>query len=88
MPSFVLKGSAAVVQWGWHNAAQLGSYTFTASDVGGDVTAMVTSVDAVKLSQPALTFCITRPNGTRWTWPVLSLHIADGTLSASLGPQE
>lgn len=83
-----MRGQTAVVQWGWHRAAQLGPYTFTASDAGGEVTAPVVSSDAIKLSQPALTFCVSRPNGTRWIWPVLSLHIADGTLHASLGPQE
>lgn len=83
-----MRGLSATVQWGYHCAASLGAYTFTASDTGGEITAVVNAADDFKLSQPALKFCITRQNGRRWSWPVLSLQIADGALTATVGPQE
>lgn len=76
------------MRWGYHRAAQLGPWTFTADATGGDLTATVESADAFKLSQPALTFRVDRQNGPAWIWPVLSLHYADGALSARLGSQE
>jgi hypothetical protein len=88
MPSCTIRGPEGVVTWGYHHAATLGPWTLTASDTGGEVTAAVTSSDDYKLSQPALKFCVPRQNGTAWKWPVLSLWVADGTLHASLGPQE
>lgn len=88
MPSFAIRGPSASVHWGYHSAARLGAWTITASDMGGELTAKVESADTFKLSQPALTFRVPRPNGSVWKWPILSLQYADGRLSARLGPQE
>jgi len=87
MPS-VIRGPKAVIQWSYHCAATLGSWELTESDTGGTLTAQVIEADHYRLTQPALTFCITRQNRPPFVWPVLSLHVADGTLNAALGPQE
>ena len=88
MPSCTIQGTSGVIKWAWHDAATLGAWTLTTRDTGGDLTATVTSSDDYTLTQPALTFCVTRQNGITWKWPVNTLFIADGTMHASLGPQE
>ncbi len=88
MPSITIGGKTAVLKWAYHDAAMLGTWEITARNTGGDLTATVVSSDDFMLSQPALKFCVPRQNGPAWIWPVLSLWVADGTLHASLGPQE
>lgn len=83
-----LKGVDGSIAWAWHQAALLGAWTITAHGAGGNLTAAVKSSDDYRLGQPNLKFCVVRPSGVRWIWPVLSHHIAGGTLHASLGPQE
>jgi hypothetical protein len=48
----------------------------------------VLSADAFKVSQRPLTFVVRRPKGVTWRWPVQTLQIDSGSLTASLGPQE
>jgi hypothetical protein len=43
--------------------------------------------DTFKLSQRPLVFVVPRQGGT-WRWPIDTLQVVAGTLSASLGPQE
>lgn len=83
-----ISGTAAEVRWGYHRAARLESYTLTAQGATGTVTGTVTEADAFKLAQPDLTFRIVRQNGPAWSYPVHSLHVADGTLTASVLLQE
>jgi hypothetical protein len=87
MNAFRYTGQAAEVRWGYFIAAALGAFTLTANGTGTRVTAEVRDVDPIKSVQPGLRFCVVRQS-TVWTWPIESLQIADGTLTASLGPQE
>lgn len=88
MPSVVIRGAAAEVRWGYHTAATVTNWELSVDAAGADVTATVTSAHALRTSQPSLTFCVTRQKAPDLVWPVSSLHIADGRLSARLGPQE
>jgi hypothetical protein len=81
-------GTAGEVRWGYYPAATVGAWTITAGSKGGTLTAAVTSSDLYRLRQPALRFTITRQDGRSWSWPITELAVADGTLTASLGPQE
>jgi hypothetical protein len=85
--SFTLSGSEAVVRWGYHSAAVLGPWTLTADTTGGTVTAKVTTADGFKLAQPDLIFRVPRQTGS-WDYPIHSLLVADGTLTARVSMQE
>jgi hypothetical protein len=86
--TFAVRGNAAVIRWSYHTAASLGSWTATKGPEGITLTASVLSSDAFKVSQQPLTFVVVRPNGVTWRWPIQSLQIDSGSLTASLGPQE
>jgi hypothetical protein len=78
-----MRGPEGAVKWGYHTAASLGSWSVT----GQTLTAKVVSVDTCAVTQQPLTFVVPRPRGA-WRWTVTALHIADGTLTASVSPQE
>jgi hypothetical protein len=86
--SFAARGAAGVVRWSYHTAASLGPWTMALGPEGITLTASVLSSDAFKVSQQPLTFMVVRPNGVTWRWPIQSLQIDSGSLTASLGPQE
>ena len=87
MNTFTIRGEAAELRWGYHLAATLNDWTFTPGSSSITVTARVVSSDAFRVSQRPIVFAVQRPHMV-WRWPVLSLQIVDGALSASLGPQE
>jgi len=81
--SVVFRGAEAVIRWGYHRAAELGSWTLQ----DHTLIAEVKSVDALKITQSSLTFVVPRPSGS-WAWAVTGLQIAGRTLTASVGPPE
>jgi len=83
MNSFTVSGATALLKWGYHDAAQLSSWTLEA---GGTVTATVVSIDQFRASQAPLTFVVPRPTNP-WVWKVNSLQIAGKTLVASLAQE-
>jgi hypothetical protein len=82
-----MRGAAGAVMWSYHVAASLADWTYTAEPDGGTVTAKVVTHDAFKVSQQPVTFVVRRPTG-QWTWPIQSLQIANGTLTARVGSPE
>jgi len=86
--SLTMKGAEAQIRWAYHRAASLGAWELSASGPIGTFTATVIEADTFKLSQPALSVRIPRPNGSAWSYPVQSLHVADGTLTARVSLQE
>jgi len=74
----------------YHLAATVGPWTMTLENAAGDlsVSAAVVSADTYRVSQQPLVFVVPRGQGSAWRWPVKSLQVADGRLTASLGPQE
>lgn len=83
-----VRGQSAELRWGYYSAAAIGPWTLTVHPSGGALTGTVIRADAFRTSQPSLTFRVTRQNAPAWIWPVLTLQIADGSLTATLGPQE
>lgn len=83
MTSVSFKGAEAVIRWGYHRAAELGSWTLQERTL----IAEVKSVDALKITQSSLTFVVPRPTGS-WAWTVTGLQIAGRTLTASVGLPE
>lgn len=88
MNRVVINGPQGEVRWSYHRAATVGPWTLTAEPAGATLTATVVSSDAFAVSQQPLTFVVPRPSGASWTWPIVTLQIAGGSLTAELGPQE
>ncbi len=88
MNTFVFRGEAAELRWGYHPAAVLTDWTMTPQGASSlTVTARVVSSDAFRVSQHPIVFTVPRQIAD-WKWPVRSLQIANGALTAELGPQE
>lgn len=77
--AFRVRGAVAEIRWGHYSAARLGSWTLD----DGVLTATIAHVDAFRVSQWPLTLVIGSIER-----PIVALQIADGTLTARLGPQE
>lgn len=84
MNGTVIRGPHAELCWAYYQAAVLGPWTITMHPSGCELTATVLTHDAFRTSQPSLTFRVARPHAAAWVWPVESLQIADGTLTARL----
>jgi len=87
MHGFTFTGMTGAVRWGYRSAAALGPWKVTRTEHGLELTAQVTSVDAFAVSQRPLKFVAPHAKGA-WTRPIDTLQIADGTLTARLGPRE
>jgi hypothetical protein len=88
MNTFVFRGEAAELRWGYHPAATVKDWTITPQDASSlTVTARVVSSDAFRVSQHPIVFTVPRQSAD-WTWPVKSLQIVGESLTAVLGPPE
>lgn len=89
MNRVVMRGAAGGVKWGYYPAADLGAWSLTIDpSSGGQLSAAVVSHDGYRLSQQPLTFVVRRSSGQAWTWPIESLTVQNGSITARLGPQE
>ena len=88
MPSCTIEGIEGELRWGYFQGAALGAWSLTLNPTGGHLTAKVVWSDASRVTQHPLTFRVVRQKGPALEWPVESLQIVDGTLSARLGLQE
>jgi hypothetical protein len=79
-----ITGKLGVIRWGFHEAATVGPWTIQNDAAGVALTAPVTASDPFRLTQAPLSFQAAVGAGT-WRWPVESLTILDGTLTARLG---
>ena len=81
-------GVQGSVRWGYHRAVELGAYTVTRDEQGAwSLSGHVVSADTVRASQSPLVFVAPHQDGS-WRWPILDLQLADGALTARLGPKE
>jgi hypothetical protein len=85
---FTARGVSAEIRWAWHCAAKLGAWTLTDSNGSLQLTADVQEADDTRVSQHPLTFVVSRGDKPAWRWPVHTLQISAGTLTASLVPEE
>jgi hypothetical protein len=77
-------GAAADVFWGYRKVGSLGAWSVAGAPGAWTLTATVLSGEEWFSQRPLL---IVTPNG--WRWPIVeTLQIADGTLTASIRPQE
>lgn len=84
----LITGVVGQVKWHYYVAAAINGYTVSRSAEGQwTVRATVVLSDAFKLSQRPLVFVAPTKQGDM-RWPIESLELAEGTLTASLGPPE
>lgn len=81
--SFVIKGAAAEIRWGYHRAAALEQWEVKENSA----TAKVVSLDRFRVTQRPLKFVAHTPSGHRWTWEINSLQVAGQTVSMSLAEE-
>jgi hypothetical protein len=84
--SFRYTWAAAEIRWGYHVAASLAGCELLVNSSGSRLSARVTSADPFRLSQRPIVFRINR-SPVPWRWPIESLQIDGGLLTAQLGPQ-
>lgn len=87
MNHIAIRGTEAVIRYGYYQAASLGSWTLSWEGATGNLTGTVKHSDAFRVSQQPLTFVVQRPTCT-WEWPIESLQIVDTQLSAVVRPPE
>jgi len=80
-------GHKAELWWAWHQAATMGDWSLSFG-TATTLTASIQTVDDYRVSQRPLVFVVPRLQGPAWRWPVEGLQIADGRVTATLGPQE
>lgn len=91
--TLTLRGPTGSIVWGAGEAATVRGWIATrAEDRSWTLRALVVKSDSYRLRQVPLLFQaprVSRPRGL-WVWPVVpqSLAIANGTLTAKLGPPE
>ena len=81
-----ITGVEGQVTWSYYTAAAVHGYTITRTDgAGWSLRGFLGAADAFKLAQRPLVFVAPHAKGA-WRWPITELQIADGALTATLGP--
>ena len=86
MPGGSITGMEGQVTWSSYTAAAVHGYTITRTEgAGWALRGFLGASDAFKLAQRPLVFVAPHAKGA-WRWPITDLSIADGALTATLGP--
>jgi hypothetical protein len=87
--ALTIRGVVGQIKWHYYNAAAINGYTVTRTGTAGDATwslrGTVVLADAFKMAQQPLMFIAPTQHG-EWRWPILSVQMVDGSLTATLGP--
>jgi hypothetical protein len=79
----VIEGTAAVVRYGYHTAAELGAWRVD----GGWLVAQLRAHDAFRLQQSPLTLVIANKSGAPTVRPLADVTVYQGQLTARLLPK-
>jgi len=80
-----IRGADGELRWGYQRAVALRDFHVTREPTGGwSLTGTIAHRDDYAVTQGPLVFCIP---GRGWRWDVITLQVADSTLTAVLGPQ-
>jgi hypothetical protein len=82
-----VRGVEGAIRLGYYPVGTLRAWIVTRMDDTWSLTATVESLDVFRASQRPLTFVARHKDG-RWVWPIQTLQISGGSLTASLGPPE
>jgi hypothetical protein len=83
----MIRGVVGSIRWAYHVAAAIRDYQVTRTGTAWALTGRVVSSDAFKLQQRPLTFVAPHKYG-EWRWPIETLALVDGQVTAQLGPPE
>lgn len=90
----MIEGVVGIVKWSYYHAAAVNGYRVRAPErvrfraaPTFTLRAVVVMVDRFKLSQRPLVFEAPFTGGL-WRWPIEKFELADGVLTARLGPLE
>lgn len=84
----MLTGVIGQIKWHYYVAADVHGYTVVRhkETKQWSMSGIVGNADAFKLAQRPLTFVASYGKG-EWSWPIESLEMKDGAITAKLGPQ-
>jgi hypothetical protein len=82
-----IKGVVGQIMWGYYPAASINGYTVVRNGTAWSLRATVVMSDAFKMTQKPLIFIAPHQHG-RWSWPIKSVQIQNGALTAELGPPD
>jgi hypothetical protein len=82
----LMAGAAGQIHWAYAVAAECEKFEVRQKGKALSLVARLASSDVFKLRQSPLAFVV-KVGGGRWTWPITSLTISDGLLTAQLQPQ-
>lgn len=83
-----LTGAVGAIVWSYYEAAKVANYTATRAEGGGwHLRATIVLADKFKMAQRPLLFVVTHAAG-QWKWLIHQFEIAEGRLTAKLGPLE
>lgn len=85
MEKVVLAGHGGKVLWSYAVAAECEKFEVRQKGKALSLVARLSSSDVFKLRQSPLAFVV-MVGGGRWTWPIASLEMKDGLLTAQLQP--
>ena len=80
-----ITGARGRVRWAYYDAAIVTNYTLTRDGGRWRLTGQVTASNPLALQQRPLVFEVPH-NGGAWEWPIETVDVQDGRLSATLGP--
>ena len=81
-----ISGVNGEIKWGYVLAAEVGTWSISVDATGGELTGTVSSPpNEFAASQQPLRFVAERPKVT-WEWPIQTLQVIDGRVTARLGP--
>jgi hypothetical protein len=84
-----MTGVVGQIKWAYYVAAAINGYTVTRNGRGADatwaLTGTVVMADSFKMSQRPLRFVAPHDKG-EWVWPITTLDVQNGQLTAQLGP--
>lgn len=84
----MIQGVVGQIKWGYYVAAAVNGYHVTRTSQGKwSVRGTVVLSDAFKIAQRPLMF-VAPHQGGEWRWPIQSIEIVNGSMTASLGPPE
>jgi hypothetical protein len=91
----IVRGVAGQLRWAYYVAAGVEGWAAVRDKkavAGGPLprwtlTARVIGADAYKIAQRPLLFVVTHARG-RWVWPIETMRISEGRLTARCGPVE
>lgn len=84
-----VRGVAGALYWGYYLAGTVKAWTATrsATNPHGTITATIVTLDAYRATQRPMMFVVSHQHGS-WRWPIVDLQIAEGGMTAQLGPPQ